>query len=159
MTKKAALVFNEIPKDERPEAAYVFDDDFEGIIKYTLPSFWSEELSHIYTHFDLAAIQQQAEKRNELQRVGVQETKLLNEASLEKEIMELRRRGHSIEKIARSLSCNTWQVRKIGFNEAGIDIYHDAICPEIKSVVESLIADNLPILSADQTCNGGGCHQ
>ena len=47
----------------------------------------------------------------------------------------------------------------IGFNEAGIDVYHDAICPEIKSVVESLIADNLPILSADQTCNGGGCHQ
>lgn len=47
----------------------------------------------------------------------------------------------------------------IGFNEAGIDVYHDAICPEIKPVVESLIADNLPILSADQTCNGGGCHQ
>ncbi len=47
----------------------------------------------------------------------------------------------------------------IGFNEAGIDVYHDAICPEVKPVVESLIADNLPILSADQTCNGGGCHQ
>ena len=45
----------------------------------------------------------------------------------------------------------------IGFNEAGIDVSHDAICPEIKPVVESLIADNLPILSADQTCNGGGC--
>ena len=45
----------------------------------------------------------------------------------------------------------------IGFNEAGIDVYHDAICPEIKPVVESLIADNLLILSADQTCNGGGC--
>jgi len=45
----------------------------------------------------------------------------------------------------------------IGFNEAGIDVYHDAICPEIKPVVESLIANNLPILSTDQTCGGGGC--
>jgi len=44
-----------------------------------------------------------------------------------------------------------------GFNEVGIDVYHDAICPEIKPVVESLIADNLPILSSDQACNGGGC--
>jgi len=45
----------------------------------------------------------------------------------------------------------------IGFNEAGIDVYHDAISPEIRPVVESLIADNLPILSSDQTCGGGGC--
>ena len=48
----------------------------------------------------------------------------------------------------------------MGFNEVGIDVYHDAICPEIKPVVESLIADNLPILSTDQTCDsGGGCLQ
>ena len=47
----------------------------------------------------------------------------------------------------------------MGFNEAGIDVYHDAICPEIKPVVEGLIAGNLPIISADQTCGGGGgCH-
>jgi len=46
-----------------------------------------------------------------------------------------------------------------GFNEAGIDVYHDAICPEIKPVVENLIADNLQLLSIDQTCNGGGCNQ
>ena len=45
----------------------------------------------------------------------------------------------------------------IGFNEVGINVYHDAICPEIKPVVESLIADNLQLLSADQACNGGGC--
>jgi len=44
-----------------------------------------------------------------------------------------------------------------GFNEVGINVYHDAICLEIKPVVESLIADNLQLLSADQTCNGGGC--
>ena len=45
----------------------------------------------------------------------------------------------------------------MGFNEVGIDVYHDAICPDIKPVVESLIADNLPIISKDQTCGGGGC--
>jgi len=45
----------------------------------------------------------------------------------------------------------------IGFNEAGINVYHDAICPEIKPVVDSLIADNLQLLSSDQACNGGGC--
>ena len=46
----------------------------------------------------------------------------------------------------------------IGFNEAGIDVYHDVVCPEIRPVVESLITNNLPMLSADQTCGGvGGC--
>jgi len=112
MAKKAALAFKEMPKDEKIESAYVFDDNFTGIIKYTLPSFWSEDLSHVYAHFNLANMQQQVAQRNELQRVVVQEAKLLNEASLEKEIMELRRQGYGIEKIARTLGCSTWQVRK-----------------------------------------------
>jgi len=112
MAKKASLAFKQMPKDERLEAAYVFDDDFEGIIKSTLPSFWSEELSHVYAHFDLTAMQQQATKRNELQRVVVQETKLLNEVSLEKEILELKRQGNGMEKIAKILGCSTWRVRK-----------------------------------------------
>jgi predicted Fe-Mo cluster-binding NifX family protein len=45
------------------------------------------------------------------------------------------------------------------FNAVDIDVYHDAICPDIRPVVESLIADNLPIISKDQTCGGGsgGC--
>jgi predicted Fe-Mo cluster-binding NifX family protein len=45
------------------------------------------------------------------------------------------------------------------FNEVGIDVYHDAKCPDIKPVVESLISGNLLIISKDQTCGGGGeCH-
>ena len=48
----------------------------------------------------------------------------------------------------------------MGFNEVGIDVYHDATCPEIKPIVEGLIAGNLPIISVDQTCGGsGGCHR
>jgi len=48
----------------------------------------------------------------------------------------------------------------MAFNEVGIDVYHDAICSDIKPVVESLITGNLPIISKDQTCGGGGggCH-
>ena len=42
------------------------------------------------------------------------------------------------------------------FNEVGIDVYHDATCPDIKPVVESLITGNLSIISSDQTCGGGG---
>ena len=44
------------------------------------------------------------------------------------------------------------------FNQVGIDVYHDAECPDIKPVVESLIMGKLPIISNDQTCGGsGGC--
>ena len=43
-----------------------------------------------------------------------------------------------------------------GFAEAGIDVYHDNINPAIKPVVESLIAGKLQIISANQTCHGGG---
>jgi len=47
-----------------------------------------------------------------------------------------------------------------GFNGVGIDVYHDATCPEIRPVVEDLIADRLRIISIDQTCGGGtGCGQ
>jgi hypothetical protein len=112
MAKKAAAVFKEIPQDEKRESAYVFDDDFTGIIKCTLPSFWSEDLSHVYAHFDLASMQQQVVKSQQLQKVVVQETKLLDAASLDKQILELRRQGNGIERIARTLACSVWRVRK-----------------------------------------------
>jgi energy-coupling factor transporter ATP-binding protein EcfA2 len=112
LAKKAALIFKEIPKDKRIESAFVFDDDFEGLITSSLPSFWSEKLSNIYANFDLVTIENQVRRGNELKKIVVEETKLLDTASLEKNIMELRRQGCGIEKIARSLGCSTWQVRK-----------------------------------------------
>jgi hypothetical protein len=112
MAKKAATVFREIPKDEKRECAFVFDDNFTGLIMCSLPSFWTEDLSHIYAHFDLARMQQQVVMNRQLQNVVVQETKLLDEASLDKQILELRRQGVSIEKIARDLGCTVWRVRK-----------------------------------------------
>jgi predicted Fe-Mo cluster-binding NifX family protein len=43
----------------------------------------------------------------------------------------------------------------MGFKQAGIDVYHDAVRPEIRPVVEDLIAGKLPMISDDQVCGGG----
>jgi energy-coupling factor transporter ATP-binding protein EcfA2 len=112
MAKKAAAVFKEIPQDEKRESAFVFDDNFTGVIKCSLPSFWSEDLSHVYAHFDLVSMQQQVVNHHQLQKVVVQETKLLDAASLDKQILELRRQGYGIERIAKGLGCTVWRVRK-----------------------------------------------
>lgn len=44
----------------------------------------------------------------------------------------------------------------MGFRQAGIDVYHDAERPDIKPVVEDLIAGKLTIIGDDQVCGGGG---
>ena len=44
----------------------------------------------------------------------------------------------------------------MGFKQVGIDVYHDAERPEIKPVVEDLIAGKLPEIQNDQVCGGGG---
>ena len=46
----------------------------------------------------------------------------------------------------------------MGFRQAGIDVYHDATRPEIRPVVEDLIAGKLSSISDDQVCGGGGGH-
>ena len=43
----------------------------------------------------------------------------------------------------------------MGFRQVGIDVYHDAARPEIRPVVEDLIAGKLPMISDDQVCGGG----
>ncbi len=44
----------------------------------------------------------------------------------------------------------------MGFREVGIDVYHDAVRPDIRPLVEDLIAGNLPQITDDQVCGGGG---
>jgi len=112
MAKKAAEVFEKIPKEKQSSSTLVFDDAFQGVITTTLPSFWSEELSHIYRHIDLGQIETQGKRVKELEQVVTEETKLLDATTREKEIMELRRQGCGIEKIAGILKISTWQVRK-----------------------------------------------
>ncbi len=110
--KQAAKVFKDIPREKRREAAFVFDDEFQELITSTVPSFWSEELSHIYAHLDFTAIEQKVERRNELQTTITQETKLLGEASIDKDILELKKQGLGIERIAKAIGCTTHRVRK-----------------------------------------------
>jgi len=43
----------------------------------------------------------------------------------------------------------------MGFRQVGIDVYHDGTRPEIRPVVEDLIADRLPIIDDTQVCGGG----
>ena len=44
----------------------------------------------------------------------------------------------------------------MGFRQVGIDVYHDGERPEIKPVVEDLLAGKLPLITNDQVCGGGG---
>jgi predicted Fe-Mo cluster-binding NifX family protein len=46
----------------------------------------------------------------------------------------------------------------MGFKQVGIDVYYDATRPEIRPVVEDLIAGRLPAIGEDQVCGGGGAH-
>jgi hypothetical protein len=113
MAKKATIAFAGIPPDQRHESALVFDDDFQGIIRSTLPSFWSEELSHVYAHFDIAGIVEKVKQNNEIQSTITDENRLLDKATIEHNILERRRQGHGIQKIANLVGCTTWKVRQV----------------------------------------------
>jgi DNA replication protein DnaC len=110
--KKAAFAFKEISKEERIGVAYVFDDCFTGIIKSNLPSFWTEDLSHIYAHLDLSQIENGNRGKERLQLPVGSETNKFNNDSIEQTILELHQQGNGIEKIAKVLGCTTWTVRK-----------------------------------------------
>jgi hypothetical protein len=113
MAKKAASIFSQIPRDERRRFGYVFGDDFEGTIRCSVPSFWSEELSHIYANVDLTKTKEQGLKRQELQIITEEETKLWNSAIFEKQVLELRRKDYSYKQIADTLHVTIWRVRKV----------------------------------------------
>lgn len=44
----------------------------------------------------------------------------------------------------------------MGFKQVGIDVYYDAERPQIRPVVEDLIAGKLPSIGDGQVCGGGG---
>jgi len=44
----------------------------------------------------------------------------------------------------------------MGFRQVGIDVYYDVERPQIRPVVEDLLAGNLPMIKEDQVCGGGG---
>ncbi len=49
--KKADNSFHEIKDKDKKKYAYILDDEFEGIIKFNLPSFWNEKISKSYSDF------------------------------------------------------------------------------------------------------------
>lgn len=46
----------------------------------------------------------------------------------------------------------------MGFKQVGIEVYHDDQRPEIRPVVEDLIAGKLAVIQQDQVCGGGKGH-
>ena len=112
MAKKAAEVFQRIPKDKRAASAMVFDDMFTGLISTTLPSFWSNELSHVYQYVDLGQLEARGKRAGELDRVVREGTKMLEADSLDSQILKLRSEGLGVEKIAKILGCKVYGVRK-----------------------------------------------
>ena len=110
--KQAALAFQEVPKDERIEMAFVFDQDFVGMIKSSLPSFWTEGLSHIYSHLDFTALENRQVPREETRQLPTGETAVSDSQVLDQNIQQLNRQGMGIKSIARSLGITEWRVRK-----------------------------------------------
>ncbi len=109
---RAELAFKGMSKMECLESAYICDKSWEGVIRFSPPSFWSEGLSYVYAHKDLTEIRQQISRKNELQKIVVSETRQLEDASLDTRILELRKQSLGIESIAKTLGCTTWRVRK-----------------------------------------------
>jgi predicted Fe-Mo cluster-binding NifX family protein len=44
----------------------------------------------------------------------------------------------------------------MGFRQVGIDVYYDGERPQIRPVVEDLIAGKLAVIGDNQVCGGGG---
>ncbi len=49
--EKAEGHFKKIPADERVKYFYVIDDEFEGMLSYSLPEFWNERMSKSFANF------------------------------------------------------------------------------------------------------------
>jgi energy-coupling factor transporter ATP-binding protein EcfA2 len=112
MARKAAEVFQQIPAEKRAASAMVFDDLFTGIITTIVPSFWSDDLSHVYRHIDLNQLESNRTRAGELDQVVKEEAKLLEADSLDSQILKLRSEGHGVEKISKLLSVTPYRVRK-----------------------------------------------
>lgn len=46
--KKAEHAFHQIKEKEKKKYVYIIDDEFEGLASFSLPEFWSEEISKSY---------------------------------------------------------------------------------------------------------------
>lgn len=44
----------------------------------------------------------------------------------------------------------------MGFQQVGIDVYHEPAEPRIRPVVESMIAGRIPLITENEVCGAGG---
>lgn len=113
LVRKASEAFSKMTKEEALESAYVVDDDFQGVLKFTPPSFWTEDFSHVYAHLDLMAIEREAEIRKGLRSTIADASHQIEETSFASKVFTLRRQNMGYEAIAKNLCCTVHQVRKI----------------------------------------------
>jgi len=51
----AKEIFKHFPEEERNSLAYIYSDDFRGMIKFSLPSFWSTQISRAFANYNMWA--------------------------------------------------------------------------------------------------------
>ncbi|MFC1962777.1 ATP-binding protein [Chloroflexota bacterium] len=109
---KAAQIFKQISKEERQRVACVFDENFEGVIRCSLPSFWSEELSNAYGYLGPSDISGQNGSQRIYHSMPGNKPRLSSANVSDEEILELRRKEHGYERIAKTLGCTVYRVRQ-----------------------------------------------
>ena len=109
---KATRIFKQISKEERQRVACVFDENFEGIIKCNLPIFWSEKLSNAYGYVSSSDISGQNANQRIYHSTPGNKPRLSSTNVSDEEILELSRKGYGYEKIAKTLGCTVYRVRK-----------------------------------------------
>lgn len=109
---KASQFFKQLQKEERLHLAYVFGENFEGVIRCSLPSFWTEELSNAYGYGNLPYVNGRKDNRQLSHLVSNKKPKLPSVNVSDEEILELRRKDYGYERIAKTLGCTIYRVRQ-----------------------------------------------
>jgi len=100
---RALKVFEALPKDERLRTAYVHDGDFIGVLQCDLPDYWREELSFAFANVPL-----NEPKSGQDTAAALTE---LDQAELQRRVLEMRRDGLGYKSIAGSLGVGIKRVR------------------------------------------------
>ena len=115
IAKRAAKVFEDMPKDDRIKSAYVHDGEFTGLIQFDPPDFWREELSVSWGRVPLAEPKAGVTQISDV--VGE-----LQDADLTRRILELRKDGLGYKRISKALGVGTKVVRnRVSDIEESID--------------------------------------
>jgi len=101
---RALKIFEALPRDERLRTAYVHDGDFVGVLQCDLPDYWREELSFAFANVPLNdPATGQPELANALSE--------LDQAELQRRVLEMRRDGVSERQIAGALGVGRKRIR------------------------------------------------